>query len=365
MPQRRTSDWIGEEATEWGCGVTVLMGMSVENYSTFFPMYDYGFPSNDISHIVRIMRMKMTLEQLAIFAEVAERQHLTRAADAMALTPSAVSAAVRRLEEAYGVPLFDRIGRGISLTAAGRIFLEEVRPMLARARAAERLLEELGDLERGEISVFASQTVASYWLPPVLMRFHAEYPGIRLSLTIGNTATVTEAVSEGMAEIGFVEGEIKDLALQVDPLVEDELMIVVGPDHAFTGRKNITAADLIGKTSWVLREQGSGTRSEFEHALAQKGVDPARLAIALELPSNEAVLSAARSGLCATAVSGHVAAPHLATGDLVRVDMALPSRTFTLLRHRDRNPGRAAQKLAEFAMSVAASDPRADLPASP
>lgn len=308
--------------------------------------------------------MKMTLEQLAIFSEVAERQHLTRAADAMALTPSAVSAAVRRLEEAYSVPLFDRIGRGISLTPAGRIFLEEVRPMLARARAAERLLGELGNLERGEISVFASQTVASYWLPPVLMRFHAEYPGIRLVLAIGNTATVAEAVADGMAEIGFVEGEVSNLALQVDPLVEDELMIVVGPDHAFAGR-NITVADLIGKTAWVLREQGSGTRSEFEHALAQKGVDPARLAIALELPSNEAVLSAARSGLCATAVSGHVAAPHLATGDLVRVDMTLPSRTFTLLRHRDRNPGRAAQKLAEFSLSVAASDPRADLPASP
>ncbi|TDH39431.1 LysR family transcriptional regulator [Pseudohoeflea suaedae] len=304
----------------------------------------------------------MTLEQLAIFAEVAERQHLTQAADALALTPSAVSAAVRRLEEAYGVPLFDRIGRGISLTAAGRIFLEEVRPMLARARAAERLLGELGGLQRGEISVFASQTVASYWLPPVLMRFHAEYPGIRLSLTIGNTATVAEAVAEGAAEMGFVEGEIADPALRIDSLVDDELMIVVGPDHAFAGRHDISADDLVGKTAWVLREPGSGTRSEFEHALARKGVDPERLEIALELPSNEAVLSAARSGLCATAVSGHVAAPHLTTGNLVRVDIALPSRTFRLLRHRDRNLGRAAQKLAEFSLSVAASDPRADLP---
>lgn len=307
--------------------------------------------------------MKMTLEQLTIFAEVAERQHLTRAADALALTPSAVSAAVRRLEEAYGVPLFDRIGRGISTTAAGRIFLEEVRPVLARARAAERVLGELGDLQRGEISVFASQTVASYWLPPVLMRFQAEYPGIRLSLTIGNTATVAEAVAEGIAEMGYVEGEVANSVLRVDPLVEDELMIVVGPDHPFAGKGDLTPQQLVGETAWVLREPGSGTRSEFEQALSEKGVDPAGLAVALELPSNEAVLSAARSGLCATAVSGHVAAPHLATGDLVRVDIALPSRTFILLRHRDRDPGRAARKLAEFSISAATPDPRADLPA--
>tara|TARA_B100000949_G_scaffold227919_1_gene234824 strand:+ start:93 stop:1022 length:930 start_codon:yes stop_codon:yes gene_type:complete len=307
--------------------------------------------------------MKMTLEQLTIFAEVAERQHLTRAADALALTPSAVSAAVRRLEEAYGVPLFDRIGRGISPTAAGRIFLEEVRPMLARARAAERVLGELADLQRGEISLFASQTVASYWLPPVLMRFHSEYPGIRLSLTIGNTATVAEAVAEGIAEMGYVEGEIANPVLRVDALVEDELMIVVGPDHSFAGRDDITPEQLAADTAWVLREPGSGTRSEFEHALADKGIDTGRLAIALELPSNEAVLSAVRSGLCATAVSGHVAAPHLATGTLVRVDVALPSRTFTLLRHRDRDPGRAARKLAEFSMSAATLDRRADLPA--
>ncbi len=306
--------------------------------------------------------MKMTLEQLAIFAEVAEREHLTQAADALSLTPSAVSAAVRRLEDAYGVPLFDRIGRGIGLTEAGRIFLDEVRPTLARARSAERLLGELGDMQRGAISVFASQTVASYWLPPVLMRFHSAYPGIRLSLTIGNTATVADAVAEGIAEMGYVEGEVDNPLLDIKPLVEDAMVIVVGPDHPLAAERELTARHLTEETAWVLREPGSGTRSEFEHALAHLDVDPASLSVALELPSNEAVLSAARSGLCATVVSGHVAAPHLATGDLVALDFPLPSRTFTLLRHRDRNPGRAARELARFSMPEGDAAAHADLP---
>jgi DNA-binding transcriptional LysR family regulator len=306
--------------------------------------------------------MKMTLEQLAIFAEVAERQHLTQAAEALSLTPSAVSAAIRRLEDGYGVPLFDRIGRGIGLTQAGRIFLEEVRPILARARSAERLLGELGDMQRGGISVFASQTVASYWLPPVLMRFHRAYPGIRLSLTIGNTSTVADAVAEGIAEMGYVEGEVDNPLLDIKPLVEDAMVIVVGPDHPLTAVSEVTPRHLVEETAWVLREPGSGTRSEFEHALTDLGVDPAALAVALELPSNEAVLSAARSGLCATVVSGHVAAPHLATGDLVALDFALPSRTFTLLRHRDRNPGRAARELARFSMPGNGVDALPDLP---
>jgi len=141
--------------------------------------------------------MTMTFEQLSIFVAVAEREPLTRAAAAIGLPPSAVSPAIRNLEASYQVAPLHRVGRRIELTAEGRLFLEEARATLARARAAELMLSELGGLSRGRLAIHASQTVASYWLPPLLMRFHADYPGIELELTIGNTASVAKAVHAG------------------------------------------------------------------------------------------------------------------------------------------------------------------------
>ena len=155
----------------------------------------------------------MTLEQLAIFVAVAEREHLTKAADAIGLTPSAVSSAIKNLEGFYGVALFHRVGRRIELSETGRLFLNEAKATLARARAAELTLAELGGLQRGELNVYASQTIASYWLPPFLMQFHDQYPVIAINLTIGNTKTVADAVRGGAADIGFIEGEVDEPAL--------------------------------------------------------------------------------------------------------------------------------------------------------
>src|SRR5215813_8296534 len=154
----------------------------------------------------------MTLEQLRIFVAVAERQHMTRAAKALNLTQQAVSATVVALENAHSVPLFHRVGRHIELTEAGVLFLQETRSVLARAAAAELTLSELGGLKRGSL-VQASQTIASYWLPPRLVAFHQTYPGITLRVGIGNSAQVAKAVTDGAAELGFVEGAIDEPAL--------------------------------------------------------------------------------------------------------------------------------------------------------
>ena len=107
----------------------------------------------------------MTLEQLRVFVAVAERQHVTRAAEALNLAQSAVSSAIAGLEARHEVKLFNRVGRGIELTQAGTLFLAEARAVLARAESAELVLSELGGLERGTLVVQASQTIASFWLP--------------------------------------------------------------------------------------------------------------------------------------------------------------------------------------------------------
>src|SRR5258708_25719240 len=148
----------------------------------------------------------MTLEQLRIFVAVAERQHVTQAARALNLAQSAVSHAITALEARHDSTLFDRVGRRIGLTEAGRVFLAEAGAVLARAEAAELALSELGSLKRGTLSVQASQTIASYWLPRHLVAFRRTYPQIQIRLAIGNTAQVAAAVESGTAELTFVEG---------------------------------------------------------------------------------------------------------------------------------------------------------------
>lgn len=158
----------------------------------------------------------MTLDQLRIFVEVAQRQHLTQAASALFLSPSAVSSSIKALEERYGTALFHRIGRRIELSDAGLIFLIEAQRTLASARAAENTLSELGQMRRGTLAIHASQTIASYWLPRLLVQFSQTYPAIDLTLEVGNTDSVAQAILLGGADLGFIEGDIDEPSLAIE-----------------------------------------------------------------------------------------------------------------------------------------------------
>ncbi|KAA0681238.1 LysR family transcriptional regulator [Azospirillum brasilense] len=284
----------------------------------------------------------MTLEQLRIFVAVATQQHVTRAAAALNLTQSAVSAAVSSLEARHAVRLFDRVGRRIELTEAGRLFLGEAVAVLARAEAAERMLADLSALKRGRIAIHASQTITGYWLPERLVAFHQRYPDVDVTVKAANTAQVAKAVLDGAADLGLVEGEVTDPLLDQDRLPGDRLLLLVGNHHPWRGRSDLPAEEL-HRSRWVLRETGSGTRSEFEEALRGQGRAPEELPVALELPSNEAVLSAVMAGAGATALSDLVARGALAAGHLHRVPFPLPERPFRLLRHRERGLSHAAR----------------------
>jgi DNA-binding transcriptional LysR family regulator len=289
----------------------------------------------------------MTLEQLRVFVAVAERQHVTRAAEALNLTQSAVSAAIATLESRHETKLFNRVRRGIELTDAGKLFLTEAKAILTRVEAAELALAELGGLKSGTLSVQASQTIASFWLPRHLVAFRRAYPGIDVRLSIGNTAQVAAAIHAGIADLGFVEGEVLDPALVSRPVARDQMIVVVGADHPLSSRKTVTAAEMTD-TEWVLREQGSGTRSVFEQALTGLGVRLTDLRIAMELPSNEAVRAAVEAGMGATAISASVAAPSIEAGLLHAVPVKLPDRHFYELYHAERYRSRAAQALIEL-----------------
>ncbi|HVY14781.1 MAG TPA: LysR family transcriptional regulator [Rhodopila sp.] len=288
------------------------------------------------------MTYAMTLEQLRIFVAVAEREHVTQAARDLNLAQSAASHAIAALEARHDTRLFDRVGRRIELTEAGRAFLVEARTVLAQAERAEQTLVEFGRLERGTLTVQASQTIAGYWLPRHIVAFRGAWPHIELRLAIGNTAEAVAAIEAGTAELGFVEGEVESDLLDTLQVARDQLIVVVGLSHPWVDHPPATAEELT-ETDWVLREPGSGTRSAFQQALAAQGVAPERLRVGLELPSNEAVRAAVEAGFGATAISASVAAPALENGLLHHVPFRLPDRAFHLLRHRQRHRSKIAQ----------------------
>jgi DNA-binding transcriptional LysR family regulator len=283
----------------------------------------------------------VTLEQLRVFVAVAEGEHMTRAARALNLTQSATSAAISALEGRHGVKLFDRIGRRIALTDAGRAFLVEAKGVLARASTAEQRLADLAGLKTGELVLGASQTIGSYWLPGRIVAFHAHYPGVRMTLRIGNTEAVAQMTSGGEVDLGFAEGEVSDPALAVAPIDEDELVIVAAPSY----RKALERldADALIATPWVAREKGSGTRTAFETALTAFGVDPSRRTIGLELPSNEAIRAAVEAGAGFAVMSRLVVSASIRAGTLAAAPLVLPRRRFFLLRHHERYTSQAAR----------------------
>lgn len=289
----------------------------------------------------------MTLDQLRIFIAVAEREHVTQAAAFLNLTQSATSAAISALEERHAVRLFDRVGRRIVLTEAGRLFLGEARAVLARAEQATRLLGDLAGLKRGTLRLAASQTVANYWLPPLMQRFRTAHPGFVLELATGNTVEVARMVHAATVDLGFVEGEIIDPALAIQNLPGDRLALVVAPGHDWT-RQPPSGPDQLTASPWVLREMGSGTRAVCETALAQRGLSVTDIEIAMELPSNEAVRVAVESGAGATIMSALVTAPSVAAGKLAEVTFKLPPRQFHVLRHKERHLSLAEQRFLDL-----------------
>jgi DNA-binding transcriptional LysR family regulator len=285
----------------------------------------------------------VTLEQLRIFVAVATREHVTQAARELNLTQSATSAAVAALEARYQTKLFDRVGRRIVLTAAGKAFLVEARSILARVASAETVLDDLAGLQRGQLALAASQTIAGYWLPATIHRFNAAHPAITLSLSIGNTEQVAARVREGTADLGFVEGAVDDPVLAAQPVADDEMVLVGPPGHPLCRASRVTADDL-RSARWVLREAGSGTRAVFEAALQQLGIAPADLDVAFDLPSNEAVRGAVEAGAGVTVLSRLVVMRAVKAGMLAIANVNLPKRHFFSLRHREHHQTQAARE---------------------
>ena len=158
---------------------------------------------------------------------------------------------------------------------------------------------------------------------------------------------MAQSVVQGIADLGFVEGAIDEPTLSVEVVAEDRMVAVVAPGHPWETGMVLRSEQLLA-AQWILREEGSGTRSAFESALAAYGVSISSLQIALVLPSNEAVRYAVMSGPFATVMSELVVASHLQAGVLAKANFQLTARTFQMLRHKERYKSKASLALEQL-----------------
>ncbi|RQW25898.1 LysR family transcriptional regulator [Rhodobacteraceae bacterium CH30] len=280
--------------------------------------------------------MRITLREMEVFAAIATEGSVTRAAAGVALTQSAASQALDKLEASLGMRLFDRVGRRLVLNEHGRVLLPRARALLDSAHDVETLfLSDAGWLKLG-----ASTTIANYLMPAHLAAFRRDYPAVQLEMKVANTRDIIAAVLGFEVDCAFVEGPCHHPELLVLPWREDELVVFASPAHALAGR-SLTPAELAG-AAWILREAGSGTREEVERLLLPHLPG---LNLEMELGDSEAIKRSVAAGLGISCLSREVVNEWLADGRLVELSAPLPRlvRSLWQVQQRERIAARHLQ----------------------
>lgn len=234
--------------------------------------------------------MKITLRQLEVFATIASHGHVTRAAEAVALTQSATSMALADLERQLDAKLFDRVGRQLLLNEAGRQLLPRALEVLDRVREIEATAR--GGDTAFDLHLGASLTIGNHLLPELVAELGRRHPQGRIRISLHNTEQVLADLLAFRIDLGFIEGPVQDSRLRRFPWRTDRLQVFAAPGHPLAG-KTATPADLQAAT-WILREKGSGTREVFDRALSNATLTPR---VSLELNQPEAIRQCVRASL--------------------------------------------------------------------
>jgi DNA-binding transcriptional LysR family regulator len=285
--------------------------------------------------------MSVTLTQLRALVAVCRHGSVQSAAEHLVVTQPSVSAAVAALSRELGTPLLQRRGRGCEPTPAGIAFLpyaEQTLGLLDQGRQAARAAAEPGT---GRVRVIAVNTAGEYVMPSLIRAFRRASPGIEVLLEIGNRRDVIDRLRARRADLG-VGGRPMRADLAGRPLLDHQLVVVAADP----------AADPVTAT-WLMREEGSGTRATLEAYLAEQGIEPAEQ---LTLGSNGAVKQALAIGLGVTLISRLAVSSELAGGRLHEI--AAPGtpipRTFHLITSHLPPPAPPVRRLIDFLVSPAA-----------
>lgn len=288
--------------------------------------------------------MKFTLRQLDVFLETARSENISRAAEALHLSQSAASSALKELEKQYDIQLFDRMGKRLILNDLGRAIRPRAQALLDQARELEQDLYQRSDI--GALKVGATLTIGNYLAVEILTRYRQEHDGADVSLEVANTSQIVEKLVNFELDIGMIEGELNHPELELIPWQTDELVVFCAPDHPWVGKPWLSDEDLLS-ADWILREPGSGTRQTFDRAMHGliAGMKPA-----LELQHTEAIKRAVETGLGIGCLSNLCMKDAFRRGSLVPIPVPQRQfdRQFYLVLHRNKFRSRAINQWIEF-----------------
>lgn len=275
--------------------------------------------------------MKLTLQQLKVFATIARYGNLGLAANELCLSKGAVSQSLQELERQLSTPLFDRIHPRLQLNNEGRLLQPAAEELLTRMQDIENLFSP--DAEpSGQLRLGASQTIGNYLLPTLLASSKQEL-GLPPKVTINNTHLLCHALANFELDMALIEGENHHPDLLAEPWLQDEMLVVAPPGHPLADKAELSLSRLSGET-WVLREAQSGSREQF---IQQIQPDLPRWQAGLELNTLEAVMLAVEKGLGISFISRLAVSDRLKDGRLVALPLTRRfPRQLSLIWHKQK-----------------------------
>lgn len=288
------------------------------------------------------------LRHLRYFLAVAENTHFTKAAQKLHVTQPTLSHQIRQLEGQLDLPLFDRVGRRVKLTAAGELLLPHARRVLSELKDAQNALGELHGLKRGELKVGIVQTVNACVIPEIVGRFSAAHPGIRVTCFEMAVEDIEAGLESGRLDlgIGFLPPSRK--SLEGEKLFAEELVAVVPARHALAKRKQVRVRELASHPL-VLLSPKYCTRQLIDRAFGDAQVQPE---VQVEMNSVESILSTVRQARLATLLPSLALCQRDHGLKAIPVIEPTPRRTVGLLWLNGAHRRAAAQAFAKVTESV-------------
>jgi DNA-binding transcriptional LysR family regulator len=273
----------------------------------------------------------LSLKQLEALRAIARRGGVTGAAEMVGITPSAMTTRLKELEAVCGYPLFDRATSGFQLNQAGMVMLALADQIQGAVETARGALAGLSGVTAGGLVIGIAST-AKYFAPRLIADFAKLYPGVEITLTVGNRQEILGALGRLAVDLVIMGRPPETLDLVAEPFGDHPLLIIGPPDHPLVGRPGLKREDLADQP-FLMREEGSGTRTVFEEVFGRAANRAARVGI--EIGSNETIKQGVMAGLGIALISAHTVALELETGRLAVIDVAgLPiRRKWFIARH--------------------------------
>ena len=290
----------------------------------------------------------LTLSQLRTFQTVARLNSFSRAADELHLTQPAVSSQIVALENALKVKLFDRLGKTIALTQSGYVVLSCAEDIYQRLGEMQRELDDLGELKSGTLNIGASLLVGVHVLPEMLASFKKKWPLINLVVRVLPARQVIDLIVRNELDIGLIgEGvHISDERIATKPILEDELVVILPPDHPLADKETVSIQDLEDE-AFVLPDRDSASGESLYEGIRAAGI---QLYSVLEFGTTGAVKRAVEAGLGISVVSRYAVLREIQDGRLkfVRLKDSHLDRHVLLCWHNGRRFSKSAETFIGF-----------------